>query len=88
MQVPFANHCTSAVPGGAGLVAGSPVTVTKSCTVVPAATEVTTPPPALLRISVAVVVGTGRTSVAAPAPVALIAVLQGKLATGLSQTWL
>ncbi len=85
VQPPSVNHCTSTVPAGPGWP-GTPVTVTKSCTVVPAATEVTVPPPALLWIAVAVDVGTGFTSVAAPAPVKLIAVLQGNPETGLSQT--
>ena len=41
-QVPFRNQSTSTFPVGIGLP-GCPVTVTKSCTVEPTATAVTTP---------------------------------------------
>src|SRR5262249_23898785 len=87
VQFPLVNHCTFTVPVGAGWPAG-PATVTTSCTVEPAATAVTAPPPALLWISVVVVVGSGSTSVAAPAPVNASPVLHGLPTTGLSQTCL
>ncbi len=61
--------------------------MTKSCTVAPAGTEVTAPP-ALSWIAVVVDVGTGFTSVAAPEPDRLAAVLHGNPATGLSHTCL
>ncbi len=86
MQVPLRNQSTVTFPVGIGFPAPE-LTVTKSWTVVPAATEVTVACVASW-IAVVVVVGTGFTSVAAPEPEMLSAVLQGNPPTGLSHTCL